>query len=241
MDEFIKKILMKISRAIYHLTPIEFRNYIKKKDNEGGFYNIYKNKAMLECFNYFEKHFNNSLHLDNVSIRQYAIERSLLNDKEKKKFYLEFGVWKGQSANFFAQYLDKLYAFDSFEGLKEDWVGTEASKNHFSLNKKIPKLNKKIEPIIGFIQDTLTDFLEKNNPEINFVHFDMDTYESTKYALEKIKPFLNKGAVIIFDELYNFPGWRHGEFKALQETFDENDYTYKAFAKNSGKVVVQLK
>tara|TARA_A100000164_G_scaffold365696_1_gene385589 strand:- start:240 stop:965 length:726 start_codon:yes stop_codon:yes gene_type:complete len=241
MSEIIKKILVKISRVIYYLTPIEFKNYIKKKDNESGFYNFYSNKAMLECFNYFEKYFNNSLHLDNINIRKYAIEKSLLNDKEKRKFYLEFGVWKGSSANFFVQYLDKLYAFDSFEGLKEDWVGTEATKNHFNLNKKIPKLNKKIEPIVGFIQDTLIEFLKKNNPEINFVHFDMDTYESTKYALEKIKPYLSKGAIIIFDELYNFPGWRQGEFKALQETFDETEYTYKAFAKNSGKVVIQLK
>ena len=196
---------------------------------------------MLECFNHFEKHFNNSLHLDNINIRKYAIEESLLNDKEKKKFYLEFGVWKGSSANFFAQYLNKLYVFDSFEGLNEDWVGTEASKKHFNLNKKIPKLNKKIEPIVGFIQDTLNDFLKENNPEINFVHFDMDTYESTKYALLKIKPFLNKGAIIIFDELYNFPGWKEGEFKALQETFNDTEYTYKAFAKNSGKVVIKLK
>ena len=53
-------------------------------------------------------------------------------DANKDVLYMEFGVWKGSSANFFVQYLDKLYAFDSFEGLKEDWVGTEATKNHFN-------------------------------------------------------------------------------------------------------------
>ena len=43
------------------------------------------------------------------------------------------------------------------------------------------------------------------------------------------KPYLIKGCVILFDELYNFPGWRAGEYKALIEVFNENEYKYPVF------------
>ena len=39
---------------------------------------------------------------------------------------------------------------------------------------------------------------------------DMDTYNPTKFTLEKLKPYLVKNAIILFDELYNYPGWKMG-------------------------------
>ncbi len=109
-----------------------------------------------------------------------------------------------------------------------------------SLNKKVPKLNSNVEITVGWVEDTLDKFLEKHNPKINFIHLDMDTFSPTKYALEKIKPYLVKGATIIFDELYNYNGWEEGEYKALKEIFKDNEYQFKAFNINSCQVVVQL-
>ena len=34
---------------------------------------------------------------------------------------------------------------------------------------------------------------------------DLDTMSLSKFVLEKIKPFLTKNAIILFDELYNYP------------------------------------
>ena len=244
INKIIKVILKKLSRVVFHLIPYELHLFFKIIPKD--VHTHYRENENLQCFNHFEKHLQNAIHLapeqfGRSSIRKYAIEKSLLNDKEKNKFYLEFGVWKGNSANFFSEYVNKLYVFDSFEGLREDWVGAGLPKGHFNLDKKIPKLNKNIEPIVGFIQDTLEDFLKKHNPKINFVHLDMDTYESTKYALERLKPYLIKDSIILFDELYNFPGWRNGEYKALQETFDESEYKFRAFGRDGcKKVVIQL-
>ena len=243
INKIIKKILKKLSRVVFHLIPYELHLFFKIIPKD--VHTHYRENENLQCFNHFEKHLQNAFHLapeqlSRFSIRKYAIEKSLLNDKEKNKFYLEFGVYKGTSTNFFSEYVNKLYAFDSFEGLREDWVGTGNSKGHFNLDKKIPKLNKNIEPIVGFIQDTLEDFLKKHNPKINFVHMDIDTYESTKYVLERLKPYLIKDSIILFDELYNFPGWRNGEYKALQETFDESEYKFRAFSTHGTKVVIQL-
>ena len=174
-------------------------------------------------------------------IRKYAIQSAIANDEQGELFYLEFGVWKGSSSNFFSRYVKKFYAFDSFEGLREDWIGYFIEKGHFNLNKKIPKLNSNVEPVVGYVQDTLDDFLKNNNPKINFVHLDMDTYPSTKYALERLKPFLKKDAIIIFDELYNYAGWEHGEYKALKEVFKDDEYIFKAFNTLGHQVVIQIK
>ena len=240
INKIIKVILKKLSRVIFYLIPKELYFFLKigKKD----VYAHFVENEILQCFNHFEKYLQNAVHLDVWDIRKYAIEKSLLNDKEKNKFYLEFGVYKGTSTNFFSEYVNKLYAFDSFEGLREDEdrVGHDVLKGHYNLDKKIPKLNKNIEPIVGFIQDTLENFLKKHNPKINFVHFDMGVCESTKFALEKLKPYLVKDAIIIFNRLYNFPGWRNGDYKALQETFDESEYKFRAFSTYRTKVVIQL-
>ena len=58
---------------------------------------------------------------------------------------------------------------------------------------------------------------------------DLDTYESSKFILKSIKPFLKNGCILLFDEFYNISGWRNGEYKALSETFEEKEYQYIAF------------
>ena len=85
------------------------------------------------------------------------------------------------------------------------------------------------------------DFLKQHNPKINFVHFDMDTYSPTKFTLKRIKPYLAKDAIIIFDEFYNFFGWEHGEYKAFNEVFKKEEFEYKAFRINGTICVIQIK
>lgn len=220
---------------MYYITPLELnpKPNLKKK--------IYDN-LYNETFDNFKEHFKKSILFENThDIRDYAIKAALLNDKNKEFYNLEFGVYKGESANFFSKYVNKLYCFDGFEGLMEDWLGTSVPKGSANANKKIPKLNSNIEPVVGWVEDTLENFLKKHNPKINFVHMDMDTYSPTKFALEKIKPYLVKDAIILFDELYNFVGWEHGEYKALKEVFKDNEFEYKAFAINSVRCAIQIK
>ena len=69
----------------------------------------------------------------------------------------------------------------------------------------------------------------------------MDTYSSTKFVLEKIKPYLVKNAIILFDELYNYIGWEHGEYRALNEVFKKEEFQYKAFNIRDVNVVIEIK
>lgn len=224
----LKKILIlvaeKISRFIYKVIPVEFKRQKKNDLSEVVF-----NYGLNETFNNFKTHFKKSVLFDNgQAIRKYAINNSLLNDKNLEYFYLEFGTYSGESANMFSKYVKKLYTFDSFEGLSNDWVGRlNRPKGFFNRNGKLPKLNSNVEPVVGWVEDTLDNFLNSHKPKINFIHFDMDTYGPTKFTLMKVKPYLLKNAILMFDDFYNYFGWDQGE--------------YKAFDLKSKKCVIQLK
>ena len=79
----------------------------------------------------------------------------------------------------------------------------------------------------------------KENPKINFVHIDVDTYETSKFILKKLKKYLVPNATILFDELYNFD-WDVGEYKALKEEFDETEYSFKVFSIEDQKLSLQF-
>ncbi|CAO6130705.1 Methyltransferase domain containing protein [Candidatus Pelagibacterales bacterium] len=237
IKSIFKLLIVRLSRIIYIVIPDEYKkSNLELKLNEN---------LSVETFNHFKEDIKKSLIFrDSLKIREYAIKTALLNDKNKELYYLEFGVFQGKSANFFSKYIKKLYCFDSFEGLNEDWAGNILPKGYFNLNKKIPKLNSNIETVVGWVEETLEGFLSKHDPKINFVHLDMDLYSPTKFTLEKIKPYLVKNAIIIFDELYNHIGWENGEYKALKEVFKEDQFLYKAFTVNpqqDGRVVIQIK
>ena len=220
---FISKLIFK------YFVPTELKREILKSPLQKKL----ENSILEETHKNFYKYFKTSLLLNSKhDVRKYSIKKSVENSKDED-YFLEFGCYKGTSANFFSKYVKKIYTFDSFEGLKEDWKGREYSKGFFSLNKEIPNLNSNVEPIVGWVEDTLESFLKKHNPKIRFVHLDLDTYSPTKFTLEKIKPYLQKNSYILFDDYFNFVGWDEGEFKALKETFNEDEYEYKAF--NIGK------
>ena len=131
LKKITKLFVIKISRIIFLLIPTELHPKSKLKLEEN---------LAEETFNHFKDHLQKSILFDNnfddrSKIREYAIKTALENDDNRNFFYLEFGVYKGESANFFSRYVDKLYCFDSFQGLKEDWAGTGAMKGTFSLKK----------------------------------------------------------------------------------------------------------
>lgn len=124
-----------------------------------------------------------------------------------------------------------MYAFDSFKGLTEDWIGFSKPAGSFSNDGVVPKLNSNVEVIYGNIYETLEIFLQKINSQISFIHLDLDTYPVTKFVLEQTKPFLTPGCIILFDELHNFFGWENGTYKALNEIYRTDEYDFLSFTK----------
>jgi len=202
---------------------------------------IYYDELQKNCYEFFKKDMQeSSIFLKVEDIRNFSIYRAIqgLNNSDNNNFFLEFGVYTGGSINLFAKQLQsvnkEVYGFDSFEGLKEDWLThVFFPKGALSLNKKKPKVLKNVKLIAGYIQDTLEEFLNQSEKKrIIFAHMDMDTYESTKFALIKIKPFLKKGSIILFDEFYGYPNWEQEEYKAFKEVFNKEEFKFIAFCES---------
>ena len=168
--------------------------------------------------------------------RRFAIQRAISIGLPDGLF-TEFGVADGAGCNFFAKFLqaqDKhIHGFDSFEGLEEDWTGWYNGRETgaFSQGGKLPNVRGNVTLVKGWIQDTLPGYLDETGDEaFSFIHMDMDTYTPTRFALEAVKPRLRAGSAILFDELYWYPGWRHHEYKALQEVLERDDYRFLSFS-----------
>jgi hypothetical protein len=148
--------------------------------------------------------------------------------------FIELGVCTGKTINFIAALnpLQKIYGFDSFEGLPEDWVkydkiipaGTFGFKNPTLL----PPVLHNVELIKGWFSDTLPLFvqgLDCNQP-IAFLHIDSDIFSSAATAFDILGDYIQVGTILVFDEFYNYPGYENHEFKAFQDFLIK--YRYKA-------------
>ena len=123
-----------------------FESYFRKKRFNP--IDQYIHEESQESYNTFKKYFSSAMLFkrENLEygekIRIYSLKKAIsLNSKNKNSFFLEFGVFKGQSTKLFSKILlkidKKIFCFDSFEGLSSDWKGTAFAKGQFSLKKKI--------------------------------------------------------------------------------------------------------
>lgn len=148
--------------------------------------------------------------------------------------WLEFGVWNGDSINFIASHTqDKVYGFDSFEGLPERWrEGYDVGM--FSRNGEIPEVAANVEIVKGWFKDTLPGFINSQNKKVSLIHIDVDLYSSTKCVLETLKEHMDVDCIIIFDELVNYPGFdgETGELKAFYEFVMENNVDFEWIGMN---------
>lgn len=198
-----------------------------------------------ESFEHFRDYMEQSmLFKDKTHQREFAITRALKNGLQHGLF-VEFGVAAGHGCNQFGNILEPLdlifFGFDSFEGLQEDWTGiqTGRSAGAFSQNGVLPLVPSNVSLIKGWVQETLPKFLQETiETPFAFIHMDMDTYTPTKFALESVYARLTTGSIILFDELYGYPGWRHHEYKALLEILPHNSYRFISFSKEA--VAIQI-
>ena len=155
--------------------------------------------------------------------------------------FAEFGVFNGKSINYLSSLLPhyKFYGFDSFTGLKEDWVGWEWSQGDLSTNGILPKVNPNVDLIQGYFDQSLPKWLHDNPGPFSFINIDCDTYESAKTVLNLLGiERIVKGTVIIFDEYFGYNNWRSHEFKAWQEFVVNHNIKYKYIAINHLQVAI---
>jgi len=154
---------------------------------------------------------------------------------------LEFGVASGRTINHIAKLIvpDKVYGFDWFGGLPETWrPGFSAG----SFAQKMPDVDDNVQLITGLFGDTLPAFIETHPGIISFLHIDCDLYSSTKVILDNCSSRIVPGTVIVFDEYFNYPGWRQHEFRAFREYISASGrhFEYLGFVPKHQQVCVRI-
>ena len=108
--------------------------------------------------------------------------------------------------------------------------------------KKLPKVPDNVQFEIGLFDQTIPEFLASHADPVAFLHVDCDLYSSTVTIFDAFGPRLQTGAIILFDEYYNFPRWQQHEYKAFQEYVTRSGmrYEYIAYSVTGQQVAIRV-
>lgn len=167
--------------------------------------------------------------------------KAALEQAQVQGLYCEFGVYRAGTLNFIASLVaGEVHGFDSFEGLPEDWKqGHE--KGTFALTG-LPDVGSNVRLHKGWFEDTIPPFRERYPGPIAFLHLDADLYSSTRTIFDLLGDGVVAGTVIAFDEFFNYPGWREGEYKAFMEFCCERgvEARYLGFTRRGEQVATKI-
>jgi len=193
--------------------------------------------AKREAVAYIIEHMNEAMVLpDRLALLRFALSRA-----PAEGLMLEFGVEKGASLRHLASLrTGAVHGFDSFEGLPSDWGGTKESAGAFSMRGRLPKIPPNAQLHVGWFDKTLPAFLAAESGDCALIHVDCDIYVSSVIIFEQLQNRIKPGTVIVFDEYFNYPGWRAHEYKAFQEFIAKTGHTYRyiGFSAEKGHVAV---
>ena len=193
--------------------------------------------------------------------KYWAIKKALYVTAHDATYgsYLEFGVFTGSSFNFamkankkiekiFGKMNCEFVGFDSFRGFGEikkvdenpSFKDTVFSVNEKKVLRNIEKCAKgqKSRIIKGFYKDTIKNktTIDLNIEKARVVMIDCDLKESTQLALDFIKPSIQEGTIILFDDYSYFKGdidkGEYGAFSDFQKKYPKTlfrrifDYGY---------------
>jgi Methyltransferase domain len=158
---------------------------------------------------------------------------------------MEFGVYKGDSLNRLARLMPERqwHGFDSFKGLPEAWT-PGARAGAFDVQGRAPPVRQNVTLVHGFFADSLPRFAQQHRGEcVAFMHIDCDLYSATQTIFEVMGEMLQPGCIIVFDEYFNYPDWKNGEYKALIEFTAKSGRTfdYLAYVRHDRQVAVRLR
>ena len=196
--------------------------------------------AKREAVEYIVAHMGEAtMRRDRFDLLRFALARAPADG-----LILEFGVEKGLSVRTLAAAAGArtVHGFDSFQGLPEDWAGTAEAKGAFDRRGRLPKVPANVRLHVGWFDATLPAFLAAQDGPVALLHIDCDIYSSTRTVFELLGARLVPGSVIVFDEYFNYPGWRGHEYKAFQEfvAAGGRGYRYLGYAAEKGHVAVIL-
>ena len=209
-----------------------------------GIFHLINQQAAQDSAQYALNNFSKAMQFNTrTELWSYCLNRIPQIKTAEGGIIAEFGVWKGESINFFARNCPKakVFGFDSFEGLEEDWYGSRGLKGTFSTNGQLPKCETNVILVKGWFEDTLPKFCRDLQQEkIQLLHMDADTYKPTAYVLSSLKKNLGKGTIVIFDEYFGYSSFREHEFKAWQEFVNSEGIKYQYIGYTEKVVAIEI-
>lgn len=200
-------------------------------------------QAAEETLEFITKNAPDALLLaDKPQILTYIMQKFANKEFDSNGLFLEFGVYVGTSINLCSSILPnvKFYGFDSFKGLPEDWSGWRTIKDRFDLKNNLPIVNRNVELVEGWFDETLPKFLNEHPQNVAFLHIDCDIYSSTKTIFDNLAGRIKKGTIIEFDEYINVPNWQNHEHKAFQEFCEAHNIKYRYIAFGFCQMCVEI-
>lgn len=119
--------------------------------------------------------------------------------------YLEFGVWKGDSIQHFANLNSnpesRFFGFDSFEGLPADWT-PHMKKGTFDLSGVMPIIHDhRVKLIKGLFNKSIPIFVKRFEPSGRLIlYIDCDLFNSALYVLASFSNLLVDGTNLVLDD-----------------------------------------
>lgn len=170
--------------------------------------------------------------------------------------WMEFGVYRGRSIRTIAPIAEtrgeKVYGFDSFDGLPDHW-DKDNPKGCYDLGGVVPEgmiddtnpnanpgmynpsptrsvipWPKNVTLIKGLFENTLEPFLCHHPENAAYVHIDSDVYSAAKTVLNQLRSRIIPGTILDFDEICDYPDYRDHEIKAFAEFLLDTGMNYKA-------------
>lgn len=201
----------------------DLRNYIRKRSSVSDISReLYRQacKSTADHIQAFPDRFVGTLEIES---RHALLAYALTLARSHDGLAMEFGVGDGETLSIIATQR-MVHGFDSFQGLPEDWrlgfpKGKFSDAKHF---KDELSKHPNIELYEGWFSETLPAYVKKHRLRLSqdgiaFIHIDSDLYSSARTVLEQLTPWIVSDTLILFDEFWNYPGWRNGEFKAWME------------------------
>ncbi|HEX8269182.1 MAG TPA: TylF/MycF/NovP-related O-methyltransferase [Flavobacterium sp.] len=173
---------------------------------------------------------------------------------------VELGIFKGNSFFRWIKFRDlleqtssrKIIGFDIFGDFPEAHFeadkdrrdafiaetngGKSISYDEINNLLNLQGLSKNVEVIKGDIMQTVDDYLERNlHLKISLLHLDVDLYEPTKLALERLYSRVTKGGIIILDDYGAFAGTN----KAVDDFFGDQKQILKLPYSNAISYIVK--
>ena len=179
--------------------------------------------AAFDSSNYYVEKMTNC----NVFYNKIDLLSAAMAIRPPDGLILEFGVFSGTTINHIAQLTqERVYGFDAFTGLPEEWRPGFA-KGAFNVSA-IPAVRSNVELVVGLFENTLGPFKDRNRGmTASLIHIDCDIYNSTVTVFRELSEMIVKGTIIVFDEYFNYPGWRQHEYRAFQEYVTKHNKTYE--------------